>query len=192
MFLEHFEKPEPAQCHRCENGKDYREGNLLSFQNEGGIIGETPVLSPGDFSTEQIRKYGESSESAASCFSRGPQPSLHHCITASHKIPGNQVGNLTHQLVDMALEIEMNRAFVYQCAYHYARGEDVTKEISMLKISSAEMVNRVAYKATQIYGGYGFMAEYEVARLYADLRPVTIAGGTTEIMKGLVARYMGI
>lgn len=108
------------------------------------------------------------------------------------KKPISKFQVIRHQLVDMALEIEMNRSFLYQCAYHYAKGEDITKEISMLKIGSAEMVNRIAYRATQIYGGYGFMAEYDVARLYADLRPVTIAGGTTEIMKELVSRYLGI
>ncbi len=97
-----------------------------------------------------------------------------------------------HKLVDMATSIELNRALAYQCAAQYARGADVTKEISMLKASAAEMVNRVAYDATQLYGGYGFMAEYEVARLYADLRPVSIAGGTTEIMKDIIGRLMGL
>jgi acyl-CoA dehydrogenase len=97
-----------------------------------------------------------------------------------------------HKLAEMATAIELNRALSYQCAIQYAKGVDVTKEISMLKYSSAEMVNRVAYDATQLFGGYGYMAEYEVARLYADLRAVTIAGGTTEIMKDIVGRLMGL
>ncbi|MFA6346587.1 MAG: acyl-CoA dehydrogenase family protein, partial [Syntrophales bacterium] len=97
-----------------------------------------------------------------------------------------------HKLAEMATAIELNRALSYQCAVQYAKGEDVTKEISMLKYASAEMVNRVAYDATQLFGGYGYMAEYEVARLYADLRAVTIAGGTTEIMKDIVGRLMGL
>jgi citronellyl-CoA dehydrogenase len=62
----------------------------------------------------------------------------------------------------------------------------------MFKATAAEMVNKAAYDATQIYGGYGYMAEYDVARLYPDLRAVTIAGGTTEIMKEIAARLMGL
>jgi len=99
---------------------------------------------------------------------------------------------IRHKLVDMAMEIELNRALVYQCAKAYTRGEDVTREISMVKASSGEMVNRVVYQATQLYGGYGYMSEYEVARLYTDVRAVSIAGGTTEIMKEIIGRLMGI
>jgi acyl-CoA dehydrogenase len=99
---------------------------------------------------------------------------------------------IKHKLVDMATEIELNRALTYQCARNYAAGIDVTKEISMAKASAAEMANRVAYDATQIYGGYGYMAEYDVARLYPDLRSVSIAGGTTEIMKEIIGRLMGL
>jgi len=99
---------------------------------------------------------------------------------------------IKHKLVDMAMAIEINRAFGYQCAKNYAAGLDVTKDISIFKASASEMVNRAAYDATQIYGGYGFMAEYEVARLYADLRSVSIAGGTTEIMKEIIGRLMGL
>ncbi len=99
---------------------------------------------------------------------------------------------IKHKIVDMATAIEINRAFGYQCAKNYAAGVEVTKEISMFKANAAEMVNRAAYDATQIYGGYGYMAEYDVARLYPDLRSVTIAGGTTEIMKEIVARLMGL
>ena len=97
-----------------------------------------------------------------------------------------------HKLVDMATEIELNRALVYQCAKAYARGEDVTKEISMVKAASGEMINRIVYQATQLFGGYGYMKEYQVARFYTDVRAVSIAGGATEIMKEIIARLMGI
>ncbi len=99
---------------------------------------------------------------------------------------------IKHKIVDMATAVEINRAFGYQCVKNYVAGVDVTKEISMFKATVAEMANRAAYDATQIYGGYGYMAEYEVARLYPDLRSVTIAGGTTEIMKEITARLMGL
>ncbi|MGD0275490.1 MAG: acyl-CoA dehydrogenase family protein [Syntrophales bacterium] len=99
---------------------------------------------------------------------------------------------IRHKLADMATAIELNRALGYQCANQFSRRVDVTMEISMFKASASEMVNRVVYDATQILGGYGYMAEYEVAKLYPDLRAVTIAGGTTEIMKDIISRLMGI
>ena len=108
------------------------------------------------------------------------------------KRPISKFQVVRHKLVDMATQIELNRALGYQAASRYIKGEDVTKEISMFKAEAAEMVNRVVYDATQLYGGYGYMAEYEVARLYSDLRAVTIAGGTTEIMKEIIARLMGL
>ncbi len=97
-----------------------------------------------------------------------------------------------HKIVDIATAVEMNRAFGYQCVKNYVAGVDVTKEISMFKANAAEMVNRAAYDATQILGGYGYMDEYDVARLYPDLRSVSIAGGTTEIMKEITGRLMGL
>lgn len=108
------------------------------------------------------------------------------------KRPISKFQVIRHKLVDMATEIELNRALGYQCALRYTKGDDVTKEISMYKASAGEMVNKVAYDATQLHGGYGYMAEYEVARLYSDLRAVSIAGGTTEVMKEIIARLMGI
>ncbi len=78
-----------------------------------------------------------------------------------------------------------------QCALQYSKGSDVTRRSPCCGLAG-EMVNRIAYDATQLYGGYGFMAEYEVARLYTDLRPVSIAGGTTEIMKDIIGRLMGL
>jgi acyl-CoA dehydrogenase len=99
---------------------------------------------------------------------------------------------IRHKLADMATAIEQARAFAYVCAARFARGEDVVAEISMLKASVGEMTNRVAYDATQIHGGYGYMAEYDVARMYGDIRSLSIIGGTTEIMKEIIARRMGL
>ncbi len=105
-------------------------------------------------------------------------------------ITGLQV--IRHKLADMATAVEQARAFAYVCADRFAKGKDAVAEISMLKASVGEMVNHVAYDATQIHGGYGYMAEYDVARTYTDIRSFSIIGGTTEIMKEIIARKMGI
>ncbi len=99
---------------------------------------------------------------------------------------------IRHRLVDMATAIELNRALAYQCADRFAKGGNVVKEISMVKASIGEMVTKIGYDATQIYGGYGYMAEYEIARMYTDVRSLSIIGGTTEIMKEIIARKMGL
>jgi acyl-CoA dehydrogenase len=99
---------------------------------------------------------------------------------------------IRHKIVDMATTIEQNRAFAYSCAARAAKGENIVKEISMLKACVGEMVNRIGYDATEIHGGYGYMAEYEVARLYTDIRSLSIIGGTTEIMKEIIARKIGL
>jgi acyl-CoA dehydrogenase len=99
---------------------------------------------------------------------------------------------IRHKLADMATAVEQARAFAYVCAGRFAKGKDAVGEISMLKASVGEMANRVAYDATQIHGGYGYMAEYDVARIYGDIRAFSIIGGTTEIMKEIIAKKMGI
>jgi len=62
----------------------------------------------------------------------------------------------------------------------------------MAKWWIGEMVNRLAYHCSQLHGGYGFMKEYFVARSFVDVRPGTIAGGTTEVMKLIVGKMMGL
>jgi len=99
---------------------------------------------------------------------------------------------IRHKLADMATAVEQARALAYLCADRFAKGKDAVTEISMLKASVGDMANRVAYDATQIHGGYGYMAEYDVARTYGDIRSFSIIGGTTEIMKEIIARKMGI
>ncbi|HPQ44787.1 MAG TPA: acyl-CoA dehydrogenase family protein [Syntrophales bacterium] len=182
-------KLEKVGCHASDTAEIFFEDVEVPAENLLGGEGEGFVAIMKNFQLERLSVGVLSVAIAQHILDKTLEYARERIV---FKKPISKFQVIKHQLVDMALEIEMNRAFVYQCAYHYARGEDVTKEISMLKISAAEMVNRIAYRATQIYGGYGFMAEYEVARLYADLRPVTIAGGTTEIMKELVSRYLGI
>jgi len=62
------------------------------------------------------------------------------------------------------------------------------REVSMVKLFTAEMVNRVAYGCVQLHGGYGYMREYAVERFARDARLMTIGGGTSEIMKDIIAK----
>src|SRR4029434_3931382 len=70
----------------------------------------------------------------------------------------------------------------------FAAGEDCVREISMVKLYTAEMVNRVAYDCVQLHGGYGYMREYAIERFARDARLMTIGGGTSEIMRDIIAK----
>ena len=95
---------------------------------------------------------------------------------------------LRHKLVDMATKVEVSREYTYRVAARMAEGEDQVTEVSMAKVFSTEASDFVTHEAVQIFGGYGYMREYLVERLYRDNRILSIGGGTTEIMKEIVAK----
>jgi acyl-CoA dehydrogenase len=93
-----------------------------------------------------------------------------------------------HRLAEMATDIEAGRWLTYAACLKYQAGEEAVREISMVKLFTAEMVNRVAYGCVQLHGGYGYMREYPVERFARDARLMTIGGGTSEIMKDIIAK----
>ena len=97
---------------------------------------------------------------------------------------------LRHKLADMATEIEAARRLTYHAVGKLAAGEECVAEVSMAKLFATEMVNRVAYDAVQLHGGYGYMRELPVERLARDYRLWTIAAGTSEIMREIIARRL--
>ena len=97
---------------------------------------------------------------------------------------------LRHRLADMATEIEAARQLVYHAASLYTAGRDCVTEVSMAKLFATEVANRVAYQAVQLHGGYGYMSEFPVERFFRDVRLWTIASGTSEIMREIVAKRL--
>lgn len=95
-------------------------------------------------------------------------------------------------LVEMASETEMAKAFVYQCCQGFVAGHDIVKEVSMAKYLAGELVNRVACDCAQFFGSYGYMNDYPISNAYTNVRLHTIAGGTTEIMKEIIASKIGL
>jgi alkylation response protein AidB-like acyl-CoA dehydrogenase len=79
----------------------------------------------------------------------------------------------------------------YDACWKRDKGFDFTQEAAICKLVASELANKVAYKATQLHGGYGIMDEYEVTRHYRDARVLTIGEGTTEIQRLLIARSLG-
>jgi acyl-CoA dehydrogenase len=97
---------------------------------------------------------------------------------------------LRHRVADLATEIEAARRLVYHAAALYAAGRDCVTEVSMAKLFATEVANRVAYQAVQLHGGYGYMREFGVERFFRDVRLWTIASGTSEVMREIIAKRL--
>jgi acyl-CoA dehydrogenase len=97
-----------------------------------------------------------------------------------------------HKLADLATLIEAARWLTYAACLKYRDREEAVKEISMVKLFTAEMAQKVAYDCVQLHGGYGYMREYPIERFFRDIRLMTIGGGTSEIMKEIIAKQMAI
>jgi acyl-CoA dehydrogenase len=100
--------------------------------------------------------------------------------------------NTQFKLAEMATEVEVGQAFVDRCLAAHVRGDEIVSEVSMAKWWVTELLKRVASQCLQLHGGYGFMMEFPVATDYADAAVQSIYAGTTEIMKVIIARRMGL
>jgi alkylation response protein AidB-like acyl-CoA dehydrogenase len=99
---------------------------------------------------------------------------------------------IAHMLADMATEVAAARALVYQCASLVDRGEDALKDITMAKLFASETYAKVANQGMQIFGGYGYNREFDMERHYRDARVATVAAGTSQIQRNLIAGLMGL
>ncbi len=108
---------------------------------------------------------------------------------------GRIIGNFQNTafvLAEMATDVKLGRVFLDKLISDHIQGKDIVQEVSMAKYWLGEMVNRVAYQAVQIHGGYGYMEEYRICRISRDVRSLSIFAGTSEIMKLIVSRNLGL
>ena len=96
--------------------------------------------------------------------------------------------NTRFKLADVRTQIALNRALYEQCADEYSRGELTADKAAMLKLASCEMQCDTIDDCLQLFGGYGYTVEYPISRFYTDARVQRIYGGSSEIMRELVAR----
>jgi short-chain 2-methylacyl-CoA dehydrogenase len=94
-------------------------------------------------------------------------------------------------LADMATEIEAGRSMVYKAAWLKDQGRPFGKEAAMAKLFTGELSNRAANAALQIHGGYGFMNEFPISRLYRDQKILEIGEGTNEVQRMVIAKHLG-
>jgi len=102
----------------------------------------------------------------------------------------NRFQVLRHRIAQMASEIEMNRQFVYSLYHRYNDGDYPVKEASMAKLLGTQLADNVITQCLQMFGGYGFMEDYPLARMFRDARLGQIGGGTSEIMCEIISKMM--
>ena len=102
----------------------------------------------------------------------------------------NKFQALRHKVADLASEIEMCKEFNYSIVYRLNKGQYVVKEATMSKLVSTKIADEVIYQCLQFLGGYGYMEDYPMARLFRDSRLGPIGGGTSEILKEIIAKII--
>lgn len=96
------------------------------------------------------------------------------------------------RIVDMATEVRLGRTFLDKLIADHMEGKGIVVEASMAKYWTTEMASRVADGCMDLYGSYGCLEEYPIARAWRDVRVMSIFAGTNEIMRGIAAKFMGL
>ncbi len=99
---------------------------------------------------------------------------------------------IAHKIADMATELEAARDLVYHSAWKVTQGQQDLKLASMAKLFATEAANRIADQCTRIFGSYGFAMEFDAQRYFRDARFLLYGGGTSEVLRTVIAREMGV
>jgi alkylation response protein AidB-like acyl-CoA dehydrogenase/putative sterol carrier protein len=97
---------------------------------------------------------------------------------------------LRHDIVNLCTELEAAKYLVYNSCWLYQNGEVPVKECSMVKLLCTELGNKIVDTCLQVFGGYGYMEEYPICRMYRDSRVGTIVGGTSQIMREILSKII--
>ena len=102
----------------------------------------------------------------------------------------NKFQELRHRIAQLSSELEMSRVFTYQACKMYEQGVYAVKEAAMAKLLATELADKCTYQCLQFLGGYGYMEDYPLARMWRDARLGTIGGGSSEIMREIIAKMV--
>ncbi|HTC80499.1 MAG TPA: acyl-CoA dehydrogenase family protein, partial [Acidimicrobiia bacterium] len=95
-------------------------------------------------------------------------------------------------VADLSAMTDTARLLTYDAAWKFDAGRPIEREAAVSKLMASELANKVAYQASQLHGGYGFMDDSDVTRHYRDARILTIGEGTSEVQRMLIARGLGL
>ncbi len=99
---------------------------------------------------------------------------------------------IAHMLADMQTEVEAARTLMWRAAWLVSQGREALREISMAKLFSSEVYVKVASQGMQVLGGFGYSAEFDMERHFRDSRAATIAAGTSQIQRNVIANLIGL
>lgn len=99
---------------------------------------------------------------------------------------------IAHKIAEMGTQLEAARGLVYRAAWQVEQGRPDMKLASMAKLFATEMANKAADECTRIFGSYGFAMEYDAQRYFRDARFLLYGGGTSEILRGIIAKELGV
>ena len=156
--------------------------NLIGEENQGFI----PIMM--NFATERVFLAGQCVAIAELCHRESIKYARER-VAFGKPLSGFQVTR--HKLADMATRIAAARALLAECVVRIERGEQIMPLAAMAKNTATDMLSFVADQAVQIHGGYGYMRETLVERLYRDARLYPIGGGTREIMNEIITKSQG-
>jgi alkylation response protein AidB-like acyl-CoA dehydrogenase len=108
---------------------------------------------------------------------------------------GRPIGSnqaIAHMLADMQTEVEAARTLMWRAAWMVSNGQNALREISMAKLFTSETYVKIASQGMQVLGGFGYSAEFDMERHFRDSRAATIAAGTSQIQRNLIANLMGL
>jgi citronellyl-CoA dehydrogenase len=108
---------------------------------------------------------------------------------------GHAVGSFQvwrHKFAEHRTSLEAGRWLVYRALDLINRGQKAVREITMAKLYTSELAQRLAYDCMQIFGGFGYTTDYPISRYWRDLRLYTIGAGTSEVMKEIIAKEDGL
>jgi alkylation response protein AidB-like acyl-CoA dehydrogenase len=108
---------------------------------------------------------------------------------------GRPIGSnqaIAHMLADMQTEVEAARTLMWRAAWMVSNGQDALREITMAKLFTSETYVKIASQGMQVLGGFGYSAEFDMERHFRDSRAATIAAGTSQIQRNLIANLMGL
>jgi alkylation response protein AidB-like acyl-CoA dehydrogenase len=157
--------------------------NLLGVENEGFL--------------QLVRKLPQERTSIAVAAVAEARTAFDHTLAyiTDRKAFGNTIGSFQNSkfaMAELATEIDVAQTFVDRCVNLLNAGTLTAEDAAKAKWWSTELQGRVVDKCVQLFGGYGYMTEYPVARAFADARVTRIYGGSTEIMKEVIGRSLGL
>jgi alkylation response protein AidB-like acyl-CoA dehydrogenase len=161
------------------------------------VGGENVIGEPGRGFVHMMERLPQERLSAASANVGHTQMALDATLAyvKERRAFGKSIGSFQHSrfvLAELVTELEVTQAYIDRCLVAQVAGELSPSDAAKAKWWSAEVQNRVIDRCVQLFGGYGYMLEYDNARAWADARVTKIWAGSNEIMKELIARSLGL